>query len=237
MIFIKIDGADQHLFQWDKGQRLIIYDVDDTYCAEFAFFGDKKCTPSDIYDDGGVSYCDIPDGVLTRCGQLICYLRKINEDKEETVKYAKFSVKPRPRPDDYVDPDEILVWHDLENRIKAIEEIDLSTFATEEYVDNKVSEIDFDKHYAGSLVYISEDGSLIPLLLGSGLKIIDGVISLNIVSGSTDKIIEAVVDSDGIFRVYNAGSEVIPEVDENGTISWPGVTVSVDSNGTLTFGV
>lgn len=98
-------------------------------------------------------------------------------------------------------------------------------------------ETSFDKHYAGSLVYISEEGSLIPLLLGSGLKIIDGVISLNIASGSTDKIIEAFVDYDGIFRVYNAGSEVIPEVDENGKISWPGVTVSVDSDGTLTFGV
>lgn len=38
--------------------------------------------------------------------------------------------------------------------------------------------VKFDTAYAGQLVYISEDGSLIPLALGKGLEIVEGVLTL-----------------------------------------------------------
>lgn len=38
--------------------------------------------------------------------------------------------------------------------------------------------VSFDTAYAGQLVYIGEDGSLIPLALGEGLEIVEGALIL-----------------------------------------------------------
>lgn len=95
----------------------------------------------------------------------------------------------------------------------------------------------FEEADAGQLLYISADGTVQPVALGKGLKIVDGVLTLNISTGGGETAaVSAEIDADGILRVYDSGgAEVVPVVDEAGVISWPGITTSLNDNGILTF--
>ena len=96
---------------------------------------------------------------------------------------------------------------------------------------------EFGKADAGKLLYISADGSVQPLALGAGLKIENGALVLNISTGGTgSESVTTEIGADGVLLVYGTdGAEIVPEVDADGIIHWPGVVTGVDDNGTLTF--
>lgn len=65
MTKIIIDGPDQFLYQWDQGQRLILYNAPEKARVDFAVCGDDKALSRYTYEENGVTYCDIPDSMLT----------------------------------------------------------------------------------------------------------------------------------------------------------------------------
>lgn len=94
--------------------------------------------------------------------------------------------------------------------------------------------------FEGRLYYGGPGGTIIPLALGPGLVVRDGV--LYVVGASPEKpekpvgaVTTEVVDGD--LRIYLDGQEVAPVVDAAGDLTWPGLrlTVDADGNGTLTF--
>lgn len=93
--------------------------------------------------------------------------------------------------------------------------------------------------YEGQMLYVS-GGVLVPLRLGPGLSIRDGVLY---VSGGAEGPEEAVgtvtasVDEDGGLHVYLDGAEIEPVVDDDGDLTWPGLELVLDENGNATLQV
>lgn len=94
--------------------------------------------------------------------------------------------------------------------------------------------------FEGRLYYGGPGGTIVPLALGPGLAVRDGV--LYVVGASPEepeKPVGAVTAEvvDGDLRIYLDGQEVAPVVDAAGDLTWPGLllTVDADGNGTLTF--
>lgn len=92
--------------------------------------------------------------------------------------------------------------------------------------------------FEGRLYYGGPGGTIIPLALGPGLVVRDGV--LYVVGASPEepeKPVGAVTAEvvDGDLRIYLDGQEVAPVVDAAGDLTWPGLllTVDADGNGTL----
>ena len=219
-MIIYIDGPDQILYQWDRGQRVILRGTPDGARVDFALCGSDKAVTKDIYEDSGVLFCDIPDTLLMESGQLHGYIYKEDDERGETFFSFVYQIIPRPKPEDYVEPEEILIWHDLEKRISALEKAGFPALGDE---------------YEGKLLYVV-GGALVPLALGPGLAIRNGTLYITGGGGGdveTGITVEA--DSSGVLRVYSGGVEILPTVDEDGVIVWPGVSVSVDASGTLTF--
>lgn len=86
------------LFQWDTGQIIQFLDVADE--TEVQFVGDV-----------GVKYIkngqvEIPDILLQKNGEIIAYVRVINEKSETTKKTIKIPIKDKPKTPDYVEPEQ-----------------------------------------------------------------------------------------------------------------------------------
>ena len=88
--------------------------------------------------------------------------------------------------------------------------------------------------YAGKLLYIADDGTIQPLAVGAGLKIVNGVLMLVSGSGETVTIEAQIVDGQYVLSDSN-GNTITPAVSADGLLTWPGVSVSVDGNGTVIF--
>lgn len=118
---ILIDGPDQILYQWDKGQRIRLEGIPSTSRVDFARCSENKAVSKAAYADGGAVFCDIPDALLMEPNHLHGYVYEIDGDRGETVLEFMLPVIRRPKPDDYVEPDEVLTWHELEDRITEVE--------------------------------------------------------------------------------------------------------------------
>ena len=119
---ILIDGPDQILYQWDKGQRLMLHGADSGTRVDFARCDQNKAVSVYAYSEDGAVCCDIPDALLMESNHLHGYVYEIDGDRGETVREFMLPVIRRPMPEDYVAPDEVLTWHELEQRIKKIED-------------------------------------------------------------------------------------------------------------------
>lgn len=81
----------------------------------------------------------------------------------------------------------------------------------------------------GKLLYIGTDGQILPLALGSGLEIVDGVLTVNAAGGA---IVSLTVDSEG-----NAVLEGAPlSVDADGSAVIKSAALIVDEYGNATIG-
>lgn len=94
--------------------------------------------------------------------------------------------------------------------------------------------------FEGRLYYGGPGGIIIPLALGPGLVVRDGVLYVTGASPEEpEKPVEGVTAEvvDGDLRIYLDGQEVAPVVDAAGDLTWPGLqlTVDADGNGQLTF--
>lgn len=119
---ILIDGPDQILYQWDKGQRLMLHGADAGTRVDFARCDQHKAVSVYAYAEDGAVFCDIPDSLLMDPNHLHGYVYEIDGERGETVREFMLPVIRRPMPEDYVAPDEVLTWHELEQRIKKIED-------------------------------------------------------------------------------------------------------------------
>lgn len=119
---ILIDGPDQIIYQWDKGQRLMLHGADAGTRVDFARCDQNKAVSVYAYAEDGAVFCDIPDALLMEPAHLHGYVYEIDGDRGETVREFMLPVIRRPMPEDYVAPDEVLTWHELEQRIKKIED-------------------------------------------------------------------------------------------------------------------
>lgn len=139
-MIIYIDGPDQILYQWDRGQRVILRGTPDNARVDFAVCGSDKAVTKDIYEDSGVLFCDIPDTLLMESGQLHGYIYKEDDERGETVFSFVYQIIPRPKPDDYVEPEEVLLWHELDRRISELEENGVSEDRIAAAVDKYLKE-------------------------------------------------------------------------------------------------
>lgn len=87
---------------------------------------------------------------------------------------------------------------------------------------------DFGVEHAGKLLYIGPDGAAIPLALGAGLEIRDGVLVL---TGTGQVVAELTVDADG--NAVITGATLTVDADGNGTLTGATLTVDADGNAVL----
>lgn len=117
MICIKIDDRDQVLHQWDKGQRLVLEGFEPGIRVDFGRCHDGDAPPNYTYEENDKIYVDIPDAALQQSGQLVAYFVSEYEGRSETFFAWPLVVLHRPKPADYVAPEEIPIWHDLQQQI------------------------------------------------------------------------------------------------------------------------
>lgn len=164
-MIIYIDGPDQILYQWDRGQRVILRGTPDGARVDFALCGSDKAVTKDIYEDSGVLFCDIPDTLLMESGQLHGYIYKEDDERGETVFSFVYQIIPRPKPDDYVEPEEVLLWHELDARIKELEQNGVS----EEQIGAAVEKYLEDHPIEGGIIFETDDT----------LRLENGILSVN----------------------------------------------------------
>lgn len=164
-MIIYIDGPDQILYQWDRGQRVILRGTPDGARVDFALCGSDKAVTKDIYEDSGVLFCDIPDTLLMESGQLHGYIYKEDDERGETVFSFVYQIIPHPKPDDYVEPEEVLLWHELDARIKELEQNGVS----EEQIGAAVEKYLEDHPIEGGIIFETDDT----------LRLENGILSVN----------------------------------------------------------
>lgn len=119
---IVIEGPDQILYQWDTGQRLRLHGYEPGTRVDFARCNQNKAASVYAYAEGGEVFCDIPDAILMEPNHIRGFVYVIDGGRGETVRNFLLPVIPRPKPEDYVEPEEVPTWHELEQRIKKIED-------------------------------------------------------------------------------------------------------------------
>lgn len=207
-----LDGDITCVFQWDNNRRLILDGYPDGVVVAYSNECATTAPVVESYTEDGILYADIPPEIMQKPHSIEADIR-LNGN---TIHKTFITLIPGARPDDYVmEPVEVLRYETLAKRIP------------------------FDASYEGSLLYVV-GGIALPLKLGPGLSIRDGVLY---VSGGTDEpempvgVVTAEVDAEGAFRVYLDGVEVVPVVDDAGDMTWPGLEIVVDEAGDATLKV
>lgn len=123
-IFKIYDGRNK-LWQWDKGQKIIVGKEEITE-LQFSNKAMPKAVKADVYREQGQYVCDIPDEILEMPHDLVVYACIVNKDYSKTVYCSKLPVATKPMPTDWIDDSELLPsdW-----------------FATIKYVDRKIDDI------------------------------------------------------------------------------------------------
>lgn len=113
------DGR-KYFWQWDRDQKIRLYDVEPDTELHFAYSGDTSAIVVLSYLEGesGAILCDVPNMLLQRNGVLTIYIYP----DEATVERTQLYVLTRPRPEDYVYED----YHDLVVRIEKLEDSGMS---------------------------------------------------------------------------------------------------------------
>lgn len=93
----KIHNGRVKFWQWEVGQKLIVLD-DDVTEVYFSNANMKQSITRQVYEQGGVRVCDVPDVLLQHPKNLVAYACRDGV----TIKSVKFAVVKRQIPDDYV---------------------------------------------------------------------------------------------------------------------------------------
>ena len=91
--------------------------------------------------------------------------------------------------------------------------------------------------YEGMLLYGGPGGEVLPLKLGPGLSIRDGVLYVSGGGGAPERVVTVSVDEGKALRVWLDGAEVAPAIDEAGALSWPGLNFIIGADGVATLSV
>lgn len=165
----KIYDGRKEFYQWDLDRKLI---VEDKTISEVHFCNRMGAVSviRYVYEVNGLYLVDVPNLLLQDSFRMNVY----GYDKNYTKHSKNFNIVARTRPENYVFTDEdVNTWKELDERINNIEKeavpeavieavvqdylrenpaVDLSGYATEEYVDNAVGaieipEVDLSNHY------------------------------------------------------------------------------------------
>lgn len=90
--------------------------------------------------------------------------------------------------------------------------------------------------YEGLLLYGGPGGEVLPLKLGPGLSIRDGVLYVT-GGGGAAQVVTISVDEGKALRVWLDGAEVEPVIGEDGDLSWPGLEFIIGEDGVATLAV
>lgn len=111
-IFTDSNGNKRNfLWQYDKGQTLVVEGLDYTISPEVHFTTtalENSLIVRGMYMNG-VLKVDIPDALLTTSNKIIAYLYLKGAQSGETVQALNISVRPRKKPADYIYTDEIYI--------------------------------------------------------------------------------------------------------------------------------
>lgn len=153
-MFQILDGR-EHFYQWDIDRKIIVLD-DDITEVHFCNRTDDCSLVCEVYSIDGVRLVNVPNILLQNDWRINVYAY----DKNYTKHSECFKVVKRSKPTDYVYTEtEIKRYDNLEARLSALEEngvpiapggsVDLTGYATEEYVDNAISTIELTPGPAG----------------------------------------------------------------------------------------
>jgi hypothetical protein len=174
-LFRIYDGREA-FFQWDLDRKLI---VDDDNIKEVHFCNrTAECAlPVATYKEGELTVVNVPNLILQESFRINVYAY----DGEYTKHMARFEVIPRSKPDTYVYTEtEIKTWDELYTLIKQIEEngvsdatieaavqkyleendinVDLTGYATEEWVNEQIRQIELTPGEPGKDGQDGKDG-------------------------------------------------------------------------------
>ena len=169
------DGR-KEFFQWDLDRKLI---VDDDNITEVHFCNrTTECAlPVATYKEGELTLVNVPNLILQESFRMNVYAY----DGEYTKHAARFDIVPRSKPDDYVYTEtEVKSWEDLFERIEQIEQngisdaaveaaiekyleendirVDLTGYATEEWVNEQIRQIELTPGEPGKDGQDGKDG-------------------------------------------------------------------------------
>lgn len=130
---IEIYGPDQLLYQWDKGQKLLLQGYGAGTRVDFSGWGQNQAVSVYAYQEDGAVFCDIPDTLLMEPNHLWGFVYETDGDRGEIVHRFALPMIPRLRPDDYVEPEELPTWHELARRMVDLEGEGLAK-AVEDYL-------------------------------------------------------------------------------------------------------
>ena len=120
----KLEKGREKLYQWDKGQRLILDGAKAGDEVHF-FRGDMNVSKgaalvSKVYEENGNSYANIPNIYLTEYGYITCYLYLYSDTGEYTAEQFILPVREREKPSTYVYTEtEVFSYKALERKIDA----------------------------------------------------------------------------------------------------------------------
>lgn len=120
-MILKIFNNREQFYQYDKRQKIVIEDGDGVTHLHFTNKELTKAVAIECCDEDGKKICEIPDSLLECSGKLTVYAYCVDQCEYTKVKF-QFDILPRPKPDDYVEPEEEPRWSDLEKRISELEE-------------------------------------------------------------------------------------------------------------------
>ena len=160
---IKIYDERESFFQWDLDRKVIVEEesITEVHLCNYKSNNSLVC---EVYEENGIRFANVPNVLLQETYDLYVYAY----DKNFTKYQYRFKIIPRIKPSDYVYTEtEIYSYHKLEKRIDDIEAkgisdeqlqrnldsyfeknpievpiVDLTGYATEEYVNNAVNNIE-----------------------------------------------------------------------------------------------
>ncbi len=185
----KIYDGREHFYQWDLERKLLIEDASINQ-VHFCNRTDDCSLVVEVREEGGARVADVPNVLLQDSFRIKVY----GFDTNYTKHSAQFEVIARTKPDGYVYTEtEVLNYQTIMERLDGIEsdigeaindyleehpievpEVDLSGYATTEYVDKAVESVDIPKvptkvsELTNDSGYITE--SALPNLDGYALK-------------------------------------------------------------------
>lgn len=112
---LSIQDGRAELWQWDTGVRLVMDEV----CEAVNLSEDTFGVTVDVTaaEDGKTWVAAVPDEMLQKPGDLICYAVQSTASGTITAAYRSFRVNRRPKPAGYVaTPTEARTWQELDDK-------------------------------------------------------------------------------------------------------------------------
>lgn len=204
---IYLESGRTYVWQWTAAQRVILEGFPVGTVVRFSNCNTVEAPVVASYMDDDKMVAKIPPELMAVDKDITAYAC----NDTEVLHCSFISVISCAKPESYItEPVEVLRYETLHNRIP------------------------FDAAYEGQLLYVV-GGVAMPLKLGPGLSIRDGVLQINIATSGDAVSIN--IDDDGILHVYQDGAEVIPVVDDAGDLTWPGLDLVIDDAGDATLQV